>query len=162
MALGRRKRRSREFIPPKLQMTSMMDMFTILLIFLLVSFSKDVVTMKIDGKIQLPKSNAQADYQDNVRLVVSENNLWLGSDVVAEVRNGKVIGLDPENLQGSVLYQRLKECKKKVDRSKDEETDKNLVLFLCDKRLSFKTINSIIKTAGMAGFPNFQFGVLKQ
>ena len=162
MALGSRRRRSREFIPPKLQMTSMMDMFTILLIFLLVSFSKDVVTMKIDGKIQLPKSNAQADYQDNVRLVVSENNLWLGSDIVAEVRDGKVIGLDPGNLQGSVLYQRLKESKKKVDQSKDEEMDKNLVLFLCDKRLSFKTINSIIKTAGMAGFPNFQFGVLKQ
>ncbi len=162
MALGRSRRRSREHIVPKLQLTSMMDMFTILLIFLLVSFSKDVVTMKIDGRIQLPKSAASADYLDSIRLVVSENTVWLGSQAVARVQAGQVVGLDPENLQESVLYKRLKECKTAISRSQDPAVDKDLVLFLCDKRLSFKTINSIIKTAGMAGFPNFQFGVLKQ
>ncbi len=162
MALGRSRRRARQTDIPKLQLTSMMDMFTILLIFLLVSFSKDVVTMKIDGRIQLPKSAASADYQDTVRLVVSENTVWLGTQAVARVQGGQVVGLDPENLQGSVLYKRLKECKSAISRSQDPAVDKDLVLFLCDKRLSFKTINSIIKTAGMAGFPNFQFGVLKQ
>jgi biopolymer transport protein ExbD len=129
----------------------MMDMFTILLIFLLVSFSKDVVTMKIDGRIQLPKSAASADYQDTIRLVVSENTVWLGSQAVARVQAGQVVGLDPENLQESVLYKRLKECKTAISRSQDPAVDKDLVLFLCDKRLSFKTINSIIKTAAWPG-----------
>jgi biopolymer transport protein ExbD len=118
--------------------------------------------MKIDGKIQLPRSSAQAQFQDNIRLVVSENSLWFGNEVIAEVKDGQVIGLNPNNLQGSVLFQKLKACRQQIDRFAEQGADKDHVLFLCDKRLSFKTINSIIKTAGMAGFPNFQFGVLKE
>lgn len=162
MALGRSRTRSRGFVPPKLQMTSMMDMFTILLIFLLISFSNDVVRMKIDGNIQLPRSTAKMEYKNNVRLVVSENTLWLEDRVIARIQDGAVVGLDPDNLQGSALYKGLKACKQKAEQSGNQEADKNLVLFLCDKRLSFKTINGIIKTAGMAGYPNFQFGVLRQ
>jgi biopolymer transport protein ExbD len=50
-----------------------------------------------------------------------------------------------------------------------DETDLNTVgekkkplLFLCDKQHTFRSINHVIKTAGMAGFPNFQFAVLKK
>ena len=39
---------------------------------------------------------------------------------------------------------------------------KKPLLFLCDKQHTFKSINQVIKTAGMAGFPNFQFAVLKK
>jgi len=162
MALGRSRMRSRGFIPPKLQMTSMMDMFTILLIFLIISFSEHIVRFRIEGDIRLPSSSAQMDFKERTRLVVLENSLWLGEEKVTEIKDGAVVGLDPNNLKGSILYQRLKKCRREVEQSTDEGKDKNLILFLCDKRLSFKTINNIIKTAGMAGFPNFQFGVLKQ
>ena len=36
------------------------------------------------------------------------------------------------------------------------------VLFLCDRSHSFRTINTVIKAAGLAGYPNFQFGVLEE
>jgi biopolymer transport protein ExbD len=159
MALGRR---SRKFIPPKLIMTSMVDIFTFLLIFLLASFSDHVARFSIDGSVSLPKSATKSDFKDNIRIVVSENTVWLGQDVIAKVKDGAVVGLDANNLQGSVIYQKLVDCRKKAEQAQTSNKEKNLILFLCDKRLSFRTINSIIKTAGMAGFPNFQFGVLKK
>jgi len=163
MALGRSRRRTQKFVPPKLQLTSMMDMFTILLIFLLISFSSEVVRMKIDGNIQLPKSTAKQDYRNNIRLVVAQDSLWLGDEAVAKIKDGAVVGLDPANLQRSVLYRKLSACRQKAGKAVENGTaEDNVILFICDKRLSFKTINSIIKTAGMAGFPNFQFGVLEQ
>jgi biopolymer transport protein ExbD len=143
-------------------MTSMVDIFTFLLIFLLASFSDQVARFSIDGNISLPKSSAKADFTDNIRLAVSENTMWLGEEPIAQIKDGTVVGLDSNNLQGSVLYQKLVKCRQKTAQENVEGRDKSLILFLCDKRLSFKTINSIIKTAGMAGFPNFQFGVLKQ
>ncbi len=159
MALGRRSRR---VTPPKLIMTSMVDIFTFLLIFLLASFSDQVARFSIDGNISLPKSTAKADFTDSIRLAVSENTMWLGEEPIAKIKDGAIVGLDLNNLKGSVLYQKLVKCRQKTAQENVEGKDKSLILFLCDKRLSFKTINSIIKTAGMAGFPNFQFGVLKQ
>jgi len=140
----------------------MVDIFTFLLIFLLASFSDHVARFSIDGSVSLPKSAAKSDFKDNIRIVVSENTVWLGQDVIAQVKDGAVEGLDVNNPQKSILYHKLVQCRVKAEQSTTDTKEKNLILFLCDKRLSFKTINSIIKTAGLAGFPNFQFGVLKK
>ncbi len=43
-----------------------------------------------------------------------------------------------------------------------EQTESLSILLLCDRRLPFKTINHITKTAALAGFPNFQLAVLKR
>lgn len=164
MALGKRIRRSSTFIPPKLQITSMMDMFTIILIFLLFSFSDNPDTLSIEKDLMLPGSNAKLDYNDNVRLVLSRSSLKIGDDVVSKVEDGNVVGLDPNKLEDSELYKRLSAHREKDAFVKGPEgNQKNeTILFLCDKRLDFKTINTVIKTAGIAGYPNFQFGVLKK
>ncbi|MFH2066184.1 MAG: biopolymer transporter ExbD [Pseudomonadota bacterium] len=153
MALGKRDRRRKAFIPPKLQITSMMDMFTIILIFLLFSFSDKPETMKLEQDLELPVSNAKLDYHDHIKLVLSRNSLYLGDEQIAMIQDGKIEGLDPTSLKDSKLYREL------IAR---REGKKESILFLCDRRLSFKTINDIMKTAGMAGYPNFQFGVLKK
>ena len=163
MALGRR-RKTEKFVPPKLQITSMMDMFTIILIFLLFSFSDRPETLSIEKDLNLPVSTAKIDYNDNVRLVLSRNNLRLGDEIIARVKDGKVVGLNPDQPKESELFKRLSSFRKKEVEAKESKSDKkdDTVLFLCDKRLDFSTINSVIKTAGMAGYPNFQFGVLKK
>lgn len=155
MALGKLKKGSRQFIVPKLQITSMMDMFTIILIFLLFSFSNNPEAIELNKDLQLPESEAKLDYKENIELVLSRSNLKLENEVIAEIKNGKIIGLNPKELKQSNLYRQLKAYREKADKNE-------LILFLCDKRLPFNTINTIMKTAAMAGYPNFQFGVLKK
>lgn len=172
MALGRRKNRKQPFIPPKLQITSMMDMFTIILIFLLFSFSDKPETIKLDKDLELPVSSARLDYNDHIKLVLSQNSLYLGEERIADIQDGKVEGLNSASLKESKLYKELAalHAAGKVDKPEADEQNRDSVkdeapesiLFLCDRRLSFKTVNSIVKTAGMAGYPNFQFGVLKK
>jgi len=162
MAFGKSRRRTQRFIPPRLQITSMMDMFTIILIFLLFSFSDKPETIMLDKDLKLPVSNAKLDYNDNIKLVLSQNSLQLGDEVIARLENGNIVGLNRGKLKDSKLYKELK-AYKKSEKENDSESSKNeSILFLCDRRLSFKTVNSIVKTAGMAGYPNFQFGVLKK
>lgn len=155
MALGRSNKKP--FNPPKLQLTSMMDMFTIILIFLLFSFSNNPEQMSLDGQMKLPESTSKLDYKDSIRLVLTKDELKLDGKVVATIKGDEVIGLDK-------LYDALKNYRDVADSLKQDVKiveRKEHILFLCDKDHSFKVVNTIVKTAGKAGYPNFQFGVVE-
>jgi biopolymer transport protein ExbD len=158
--------------------TSMMDMFTIILIFLLFSFSNNPEKMQLDKDVDLPKSSAETDYQETIKLILTKTTLKLEDEVLAQIVNGEIEGINPEDPRESFLYQRLQELrtaeKEKAsqiegaqiaetdDASEEQKKPKNQILFLCDKSHSFKTINSIMKAAGYAGYPNFQFAVMQE
>lgn len=160
MALGDRNRQKRKVSPPKLMLTSMMDMFTIILIFLLFSFSEDPETIQLGKELELPHSTAEAKYQKAIKIVLTKSELRLNEEVMSEVRNQQIIGLAPEDLENSALYQRLKTYRS-INKIEDPDAQAAHILFLCDENYSFNTINTVIKTAGMAGYPNFQFAVLE-
>ncbi len=162
MALGQRRRSSRTFVPPKLMLTSMMDMFTIILIFLLFSFSETPEKIVLGNNLELPRSTANVQYQKALKIILTKNELLVDDKVMAQVHNQQIVGLTPETFQSSPFYRRLQDIRSnvKAEDNKDKETPH--VLFLCDKSHSFKIINSVIKTSGLAGYPNFQFGVLEE
>jgi len=155
------KRSTRSFKPPKLNITSMMDMFTIILIFLLFSFSSEPELAGLDKDMQLPQSTSKADFQDTIKLVLSRSTLKMDDEVVAQIENNVIVGLDPENLKSSGLYIRLSHRSEILNAGDTGPEGPRPILLLCDRRLPFKTINQITKTAALAGFPNFQFAVLE-
>ena len=162
MALGSRRRKPQKFVPPKLMLTSMMDMFTIILIFLLFSFSENPETINLNKNLELPRSSAELGYQKTIQIVLSKDELLLENEVMSQVNGHSITGLNPDDPAASTLYRRLKS--KRSEQTAGAADDANgqapHILFLCDKSHSFKTINSVIKAAGMAGYPNFQFAVL--
>ena len=164
MALGKRRKRSQKFIPPKLMLTSMMDMFTIILIFLLFSFSESPETLHLDKDLELPHSTTEQSYRKTVKLVLSKKELRLNDEVLATVYHHEIIGLNAGDLKSSALFQRLKitRAQQTTAVAGQESQPAPHVLFLCDKSYSFKTINKVIKAAAMAGYPNFQFAVVEK
>jgi biopolymer transport protein ExbD len=142
-------------------LTSMMDMFTIILIFLLFSFSENPETLHLGKNLDLPRSNSEAGYQQAIKIVLSKTELLVNDEVMAEVQNHEIVGLPVEDLASSSLFQTLKTYRE-THKLEDSESEAQHVLFMCDKTHSFTTINNVIKTAGLAGFPNFQFAVLEE
>lgn len=162
MALGKSKRRSQKFTPPKLMLTSMMDMFTIILIFLLFSFSENPEDLKLDKDLELPTSTAEGEFQETIKIVLSQKELRLNDEVMAAVQGRQITGLTNDNLESSSLFQGLKAFRIESEKSDNGQEFPTHVLFLCDKSHPFQTINRVIKTAGLAGYPNFQFAVLEE
>ena len=156
------QRAARSFTPPKLNITSMMDMFTIILIFLLFSFSSKPQLAGMDKSMELPQSTAKTDFQENVKLILSRSALKMEDKVIAHVEQDAIVGLDPKDLKSSGLYLELIRLAAASEATASEKTGVKPILLLCDRRLPFKTINHITKTAALAGFPNFQFAVLKR
>ena len=171
MALGRIKKRQIASAA-KLQITSMMDMFTIILIFLLFSFSDNPETANLEKGLKLPESTAKLSSSENIKIILTPSELILDGESIAKIKNGNIEGFNTNDLKDSPLYKQLKLHNDRLAQQESEgEADKtntklkeqtSQVLFLCDKRHSFKTINTIIKVAGMAGYPNFQFAVLNK
>lgn len=166
MALGDRKRKRKSAAVPKLMLTSMMDMFTIVLIFLLFSFSDRVETIKLNNELELPRSSTKLDYDKNLKLVLTKSSLMLEDEIIAELNNGKIKGFDEKELKTSILYKRLREhfekSKNVIEENPEDKPAIQQIIFLCDKSHEFKIINQVMKTAGLAGYPNFQFAVLQE
>jgi biopolymer transport protein ExbD len=162
MALGQRKKRTQKFFPPKLMLTSMMDMFTIILIFLLFSFSENPETMKLEQTLELPKSSSTCEYSKAVKIVLGKNELRLNDEIMATVNGSMIEGLSGSDPKASSFFQRLQTLNKTEQGASDSQQPERHILFLCDKSHSFKTINTVIKAAGLAGYPNFQFAVLQE
>jgi hypothetical protein len=158
--------RRRSGVVPKLMLTSMMDMFTIVLLFLLCSLSDRPETIRLDKDLELPRSSAEVSYDQNLKLVLTKSQLMIDDEKVAEVKNGKISGVDEKDLKASLLYKRLKDSyEKNKEKAVDNEEGKakmQQIVFVCDKSHEFSVINQVIKTAGLAGYPNFQFAVLQE
>ena len=148
------KKNKSKFANPKLLITPMMDMFTIILIFLLFSFSDKPEKINIDKEINLPNSTSTNDYSKSIKLYISDSNIKIDDKIITKFNNNEFI--DNFETIRKPLYNELKALKDNKNNQNDH------ILFFCDKNISFKTINNIMKTSGNAGFDNFQLAVLQK
>lgn len=169
MALGQTMKTRKGFTPPALQITSMMDMFTIIVFFLLFSYSDKPDEFDLGQGLELPASTVQIDYQNSITLFISETEIRIDDQVVGQVVIRQVPQLNASDLKSSPLFAKLEKVKKDLDQEKsanlltgDSEKKPPHVLVFCDQKIPFKTLNLIIKTAGAAGFSNFQLAVTEK
>ncbi len=163
--------------PPKgLSITSLMDIMTIILLFLLKSFGADDISVAPSDDLQIPISTALKKPLLAVNVVVSRREIVVDGVrvlVLTKVQDEKtgqeVIAIPSDEKRGqmiSKLYDRLLD---KAEIAKDlgarAGTDdaefKGEVLLQCDKRLPFGVIREVMYTAGQAQFGQFRFVVIK-
>jgi biopolymer transport protein ExbD len=158
-----------------LNITSMMDMMTIILVFLLKSYSTDDVSVAPSKDLQVPVSTAEKAPKLAVNVVVSQSEIVVdGERVLGLERQSTTAGIEvaavPESEKRgqliNALYDRLLEkaetAKDLAMRSGGDDFEfKGEILLQCDKRLPFSVIREVMFTAGQAQFGNFRFIVIK-
>lgn len=159
-----------------LTITSMMDMMTIILVFLLKSYSTQDISVKPSDELQLPLSSSIKPPKVAVNVVVSRTNvvvdgvevLDLGR-VLDEETGEDVVAVPEEELKGQLISSLYEKLLDKAEQAKDlgaragsDEYDfKGQILLQCDKRLPFSVIRQVMYTAGQAQFSEFRFVVIK-
>jgi biopolymer transport protein ExbD len=145
-----------------LNITSLMDVMTIILIFLLFSFSSQDQNLRLSKDMELPKSTSEKPFKWAINITLTENELMVEDLSVCGYKNGQFVDTreDPDKIV--LLYEQLTDLKslekyRKVERDASEP----VVIFQADKKHKFDTIYKVMKTAAMAGYPNFRFAVLK-
>lgn len=138
-----------------LNITSMTDMFTIMLVFLLQSFASGEVQIDSVEKLRLPTSNTEKNPVQGVQISISQNALKLGDKHLANVVNNELekVAIDSKDTNFiKPLFDELQKLNKELEAKKDIKLGK--VLFQADQELPYSTVRKVMYTASMAGFPN--------
>ena len=140
------------------QLTSMVDVLTILLVFLLKSFSTSAVSPPMGEGIRLPDSTASVEPIEALKLVVSPLGVFVNDEKVINFADARIQSSDLSE-QDSDLIVKLHE-KMEAEAKKAEEIAKvnptldfkGEVLMQADKSLSYEVLRKVMYTSSLAGY----------
>lgn len=150
----------------KLQLTSLMDMFTIILVFLLISMSAEDYNFVRDESVHIPQSKAQGRFEPAVNVVVSKNWVKVEENVVARLVGGEVADelVKAGRIESVVrAARRAREIGAQVTREgADEEEDEDVILIQADRDLPYRTVYLIMRSCSIAGFNRYRLVIEKE
>jgi biopolymer transport protein ExbD len=143
-----------------LQLTSLLDMFTIILVFLMVSFQSADEDFVLHSGLALPGSTAKSPFKTGVNLAITlEDILVEGARVVSLEAGGKVSDEYHERGKIDPLVAAVENALKNLKREAGEE---NVVVIQADEKLPYKTIHLAMRSAAHAGAYRFRLVVEKE
>ena len=141
-----------------LNLVALMDIFTILVFFLLVN-SSDVETLPNAKDIQLPQSIAEEKAKESVVILISEEDILVQGSPVAKVADVmKLKGNDIPQLRQALLSQN--------DRVLRRETQDDIagreVTIMGDKDIPYRLLKKVMATCTMADYGQISLAVLQK
>lgn len=150
----------------KIQITSMVDMFVILLVFLLKSYSTSPVNINASKELTLPASTSMKDPSDTLKLVVSKNAIFVDEKKVTDLNAGQVSDKDVDASDTQFirsLYNELDAAAKKarsIASVNETVSFDGKVLMQADRNLNYELLRKVMYTAMMAGYADVKLAVL--
>ena len=153
-----------------LNLTPMLDVFSILVTFLLMTYSTDPVSHSVRENLALPMSSTIAVLDEIPAVSVTKTELWLNDNKISDVIGGDVPEVDRH--QGAImpLYKELVKIKevndnilKALDRTSksEKETKKGTLTMEMDQAHNFKLMKRIMRSGQQADFLTFKLAVSK-
>lgn len=158
------RRRRRGSKPPGLMLTSLLDMFTIILIFLIVSFEAEDNEFKLNPDLTLPESSAKAPLKPAVNVVVNAGGVLVDEKQVVRFSGGKSTDAQRQAGQIPELVEALKviyERKYGEDRIEVGEDTEPMIVVQSDKQLDYGTLYLVLRSAANAGFFKYRLAIFK-
>jgi len=149
----RNERRNRNQSMVDMNLVSLIDVFTILIFFLM--SNGGVETLAGTRAVHLPESMSQKAPKETVLVTVTGSEILVGGKVVASVRDALAVDSD--------LIQPLKaELDIEASREvilKENESDSKRVTIMGDKDIPYRLLRKVMFTAARAGFSDVSFAV---
>ena len=151
-----------------LNIMPMMDMMTILLVFLLKQFSVQAsLASSVEG-LSLPSSSVEKQSAMSVNVTVTQNAILVEGDAVAPVRNGAV---DPsvkrDGANGYYITPLVDVMTKHANRLKKlaalgSSPFDNTAMVMVDKNVPYRLLSEVLYSAGQAEFRNYRLVVIRK
>ena len=153
----------------ELNITAMMDMMTILLVFLIRSYTASPTTINLTDDLQVPKSTTQAKVKEDVIVTVSAKEILVNDKTVAPVINGVIPGgyREGQAETSSLVTPLMTALQTEVEKQKyiakynPAQPFTGRINIIADKRIPYQTILAVLYTAGQAEFGQYKLMALK-
>ena len=159
----RNRRRKRGDGIVKLNITSMIDMFTLMVVFLLKNYSSQGQLVTPATGLLLPTSSVEKNATEALSIKVSSNTIMVENEIVidsvmyATIMGQKDFMIDPLY---KVLDRHCKEAKKSSELFKTEFSGK--ISIQGDVEIPYNILTRVMYTCGQAGFPTMNLVVYRQ
>ena len=142
----------------KMNLTSLMDVFTILVFFLLVN-SSDVETLPNTKELQLPESIAEEKAKETVVILIGEQDLIVQGVPVAKIS-------DVMNLKGNDIPELRQALKSQNDRvlrrAAADDVAGRAVTIMGDKEIPYRLLKKVMATCTESDYGQISLAVLQR
>lgn len=149
-----------------LNITPMLDMMTIILVFLIKSFASSAENVNVSN-LNLPHSTTKLKTEQAIQLMVTPSGLLVEQKLVANLNKGRIKLEDLPDGKTSYLVQPLYDALeseaarlKRIDEFGGAQFS-GRVAIIADKSISYETLFKVLYTAGRAEFGSFKLFVQK-
>ena len=166
-ALARKKRRDREVAGEirELNIVAMMDMMTIILVFLLKSYSASSISLTASEDVRPPISTTRATPKDTVAVTITPKGILVGDKKVVELQNSAI---PSRLLDGRRVIPLDQALKREVDKLKYIEARNPSAPFnhelsvIGDRKVPYDLLLTVLYTAGQNELENYRFVVIQK
>lgn len=153
---SRRKRN----VQVSLKLTSMIDMFTILLVFLLKSFSAEGQIVTISPDLRLPESTAQKSPEPASTIAITDEWVLLDGDQIVTVK--EVMSLNKLLIPGLATgLENLKTVSETVGQMTMDMGFTGKISIQGDKEIPYQLLKKVMFTCGQIGYNDILLTVTK-
>ena len=149
-----------------LQITSMADIFTIILVFLLKSFATGLTTVSPPSGMTLPSITTESKKQlkDTVKLEVLAGSVVLDNKPILQMNGYSIPNLSRDPASGQpvespvnqVIFQALM-----LERQKHKDTQgQSDIIVMADEKTPYSTLKIVMNSAASAGYVDMQLVVI--
>ncbi|MEE2788253.1 MAG: biopolymer transporter ExbD [Myxococcota bacterium] len=149
---------------PTLMLTSLLDMFTIILIFLIVSFEAEDHEFKLDPNLKLPESTARSKIKPAANVAITMGSVSVQGEQIVALAAGVPTPDDVDEEKGHIpkLVDVLERVLTARQASPTLEGDEMIVMLQADRGLTYRTLYMVMRSAGDAGFDKYRLTVMKK
>ena len=141
-----------------LNLVSLMDIFTILVFFLLVN-SSDVETLPNAKELQLPESIAEEKAKETVVIMIGETDLIVQGTPVAKIADIMAIkGNDIPELREALLSQNDRVLRREAQ----EDIASREVTIMGDKDIPYRLLKKVMATCTQSDYGQISLAVLQK
>jgi biopolymer transport protein ExbD len=147
-----------------IDITSLLDILTIMLVFLLQSYNSSGVVINVPKEIDLPRSASESLNTFGVNIQVSKSQIWVDD---AEVVNTEIPNeqlFDEGGKRIVPLFNELVKIKETIKQSEklspQAKKFSGIANLIVDKTLKYNYLKRVMYTCAAAGFKEFKFVVL--
>jgi biopolymer transport protein ExbD len=144
---------------PKLQLTSLMDVFTTLVFFLVINSGTAVERLQQPKQIKLPESIVEEKPRETVVIFVSKDEVLVQGEPVARVADIQASA----NPEIGAIGARLAELKDSViGLSTEAVAESQEVTVLADKSIPFSVLKKVLSTCTGQGYTRVSLAVVQK
>ena len=162
-AYAKAKRRDKGEDDANLGMTSLMDIVSIIVVYLLKSYASDPIVIQPIADQKIPLSRADRPMQNGSPIYISSRDLVFKEKKLVKLNEGEIDQNEVNNHLITTLYDAMVE---EADKSKtiatmrNEEWDARAII-VGDANLKFSAIVDVMFTANRAGYSEYAFCIIQ-